>query len=78
MRSGENRAGLLADALELGLDDVGARLVLAAGLQPVGQLGEKVVYLVLVVAAQRRREPGLPDLCDGVVIHGARVARYSR
>ena len=57
---GEDRAGALADPLELALDGVGARLVAAARLQPVGEPGEELLDLLLVVAAPRGREGRVP------------------
>src|SRR5215210_412596 len=57
----QDRARPLADPLELTLHDVGPGLVPGAGFQPVGETGEELLHLMLVVSPASGGKGGVPD-----------------
>ena len=73
---GEDRAGALPHPLELPLDGLGARLVAAAGLEPVGQARPELLDLLLVVAALRRGERRVADAVQAGLVN-AHCSLYS-
>src|SRR5206468_3577566 len=71
---GQDLARLLPDALEVTPQELGAGLVAAAGLEPVGELVEEPVDLALLVASTPDRERGAANAVDAVWVHALLLA----